>query len=63
MRLTIESTFDRYGTHALPNPLPAPPEDWAGPFEAEAKNLGLTTTDISRAHGALEEYLRALGEQ
>lgn len=59
MRLTIETTFDRYGTHALPNPLPAPPEDWVGPFETEAKNLGLTTIDISRAHGALEEYLRA----
>ena len=27
-RRTIMATFDRYGTHALPNPLPDPPEDW-----------------------------------
>jgi hypothetical protein len=62
MRRTIEATFDRYGTHALPDRLPAPPEDWAGPFVAEAANLGLRTTDIGRAHDAIEEYLRALGD-
>ena len=39
MRRTIEATFDRYGTHVLPAPLPAPPEDWARPFEAEAQKL------------------------
>ena len=31
MRRTLEATFDRYGTHAMPDPLPAPPEDWARP--------------------------------
>lgn len=60
MRRTIEAAFDRYGTHALPDPLPAPPEGWTVPFEAEATNLGLRTTDISHAHEAIEEYLRAL---
>ena len=60
MRRTLEATFDRYGTHALPDPLPAPPEHWAEPFEADATSLGLRTTDIGRAHDAIEEYLRAL---
>ena len=60
LRRTIEATFDRYGTHPLPDPLPAPPEDWAGPFKAEAANLGLRTTDIGRAHDAIEEYVRVL---
>jgi hypothetical protein len=63
MRRTIEATFDRYGTHALPAPLPAPPEDWARPFEAEAQKLGLATTDIKDAHETVEDYLRTLAKQ
>ena len=62
MRRSLELTFDRYDTHALPKPLPPPPEDWAGPFEAEAMNLGLKTTDIGRAHYTLERHLRTLEE-
>ena len=61
MRRTIEATFDRYGTHALPAPLPAPPEDWARPFEAQ--KLGLATTDIKDAHETVEDYLRTLAKQ
>jgi predicted nucleotidyltransferase component of viral defense system len=63
MQRTVEATFNRYGTHVLPDPLPAPPGDWAEPFKAETTNLELTITDISSAHNALEKYLRALGEQ
>ncbi len=63
MRRTIEATFDRYGTHVLPAPLPAPPEDWARPFEAEAQKLGLATTDIKDAHETVEDYLRTLAKQ
>lgn len=59
MRRTIEATFDRYGTHALPAPLPAPPEDWARPFEAEAQKLGLATTDIKDAHETVEDSRKA----
>lgn len=62
MQRSLELTFDRYGTHSLPKSLPPPPEDWAEPFEAEATNLGLKTTDINRAHDALERYLRTLEE-
>lgn len=62
MQRIIEATFNRYDTHVLPDPLPLTPGDWAEPFKAEAANLGLTTTDISSEHNALEKYLRALGE-
>jgi hypothetical protein len=57
MRRTIEATFDRYGTHVLPDPLPATPEYWAAPFEAEVRRLRLTVTEIDRAHETLEKYL------
>ncbi len=57
MRRTIEATFDRYGTHELPRPLPPAPADWAEPFGATARDLGLTVTGIDRAHAILKEYL------
>lgn len=63
MKRTIEATFDRYGTHALPDPLPTPPGDWTEPFEAEVRNLGLATTDIKNAHQAVKDYVRVLTEQ
>lgn len=62
MRQSLELTFDRYDTHALLKPLPPPPEDWAEPFEAEATNLGLKTTDINHAHDTLGRHLRTLEE-
>lgn len=57
MRRTIESAFDRYGTHELPRRLPPAPADWAEPFGATARDLGLTITEIDRAHEIVEEYL------
>lgn len=60
MRRTIEATFDRYGTHELPHPLPSAPADWAESFGATAQDLGLTVTEIDRAREILEEYLDAV---
>lgn len=57
MRRTIAATFNRYGTHELPCPLPPAPADWAEPFKAAAQDLGLTVTGIDRAHEILEEYM------
>lgn len=62
-RLRKWVAFDRYDTHALPNPLPAPPGNWTEPFGAEARNLGLTTTNIDHAHDVLEDYLRTLTDR
>lgn len=60
MQRTIEATFDRYGTHALPDPMPDPPEGWKMPFEAAAEELGLETTEIDLAHRRLQDYLRSI---
>lgn len=61
MRRTIKATFERYGTHPLPDPLPPPPEGWRGSFEATAGDLALETTDVRLAHEKLESYLAGLG--
>jgi hypothetical protein len=37
----IRATFERRGTHDLSSPLPVPPEDWAKPFAALAKECSL----------------------
>ena len=38
----IRVTFDCRGTHAVPNPLPQPPTNWQKPYEALAKECGLS---------------------
>jgi len=38
-------------------------ELWAGPFEAEARNLDLATTNIKDAHKAVEDYARTLAQR
>jgi hypothetical protein len=49
-------TFDRRGTHALPNVLPQPPTDWQKPYDALAKECGLSGA-VDRAFAILEIYL------
>ena|SRR5215203_2112999 len=58
-RRTIMATFDRYGTHALPNPLPDPPEDWMCPSKRRRRTRvwGPSTSD---AHATIQEHTRAL---
>jgi hypothetical protein len=38
----IRVTFDRRGTHAVPNPLPQPPADWQKLYDALARECGLS---------------------
>jgi hypothetical protein len=38
----IRVTFERRKTHALPNVLPVPPADWKKPYEALARECGLS---------------------
>ena len=52
----IRVTFDRRGTHALPKTLPHPPTDWQKPYEALAKECGLSE-EIEGAFAVLEEFL------
>lgn len=52
----IRATFERRGTHALPSPLPAPPEDWAKPFAALAKDCRLKL-DVASALAFVNDYM------
>lgn len=38
----IRVTFERRKTHALPNALPVPPADWQKPYDALARECGLS---------------------
>jgi len=38
----IRVTFERRKTHALPNALPGPPAEWQKPYEALARECGLS---------------------
>lgn len=50
-------TFDRRGTHTLPMALPKPPSDWKKPYDALAKECGLSGT-VDGAFAILDVYLR-----
>jgi hypothetical protein len=52
----IRVTFDRRGTHAVPNILPQPPTDWQKPYDALAKECRLTGA-VDEAFGTLDTYL------
>jgi hypothetical protein len=53
----IRLTFDRRGTHTLPKVLPKPPSDWKKPYDALAKECGLSGT-VDGAFAILDVYLR-----
>jgi hypothetical protein len=48
----IRVTFERRNTHALPNTVPVPPSEWQKPYEALARECGLS--------GQLEEAVAVL---
>jgi hypothetical protein len=52
----IRLTFERRGTHSVPNPLPQPPTDWQKPYDALAKECGLSGA-IDSAFTILNAYL------
>ena len=52
----IRVTFDRRGTHAVPKMLPQPPTDWQKPYDALAKECGLSG-GIEGAFAVLEKFL------
>jgi hypothetical protein len=52
----IRVTFDRRGTHAVPNPLSQPPTNWQKPYEALAKECGLSQ-GIESGFTILDAYL------
>jgi Nucleotidyl transferase AbiEii toxin, Type IV TA system len=60
LREAIRLTFDRRGTHAVPNILPHPPTDWQKPYDALAKECGLSGA-IEGAFAILDTCLREVG--
>ena len=57
----IRITFDRRETHATPMVLPQPPSDWKKPYDALAKECGLSGT-LDGAFAILDLYLRELNK-
>lgn len=55
----IQATFDRYGTHLLPNPLPEPPATWVASFEAMAQEVDLSVTGLDEAYRRVKDFLNA----
>jgi hypothetical protein len=56
----IHLTFDRRGTHALPSMLHPPPTDWQKPYDALAKECGLSG-GLEWAFETLDRYVTELG--
>ena len=56
-KVTLQALFARYGTHALPRPIPTPPADWLAPFKAQSLELGLEPSDAMIWHARLEQFV------
>jgi Nucleotidyl transferase AbiEii toxin, Type IV TA system len=52
----IRVTFDRRGTHAVPTSLPQPPTGWQKPYDALAKECGLSEV-LDESFVILDAYL------
>ena len=56
LRIAIEETFTRRGTHEAPRRLPPPPADWSVAYRGEAEAVSITT-DLKEAHTLAAEWL------
>jgi predicted nucleotidyltransferase component of viral defense system len=48
----VQAVFDRYGSHPLPEEVPAPPEDWRGPYQVMAQSLAPSRHRHGRGPGS-----------
>ena len=55
----IRVTFDRRKTHALPNTLPVPPAEWHKPYQALARECGLSG-EVKDAFHILQTFAEPL---
>lgn len=58
LREAVSATFRRRKTHQIPDQVPAPPDDWAGPFLAMAQDCGILG-DIHAAAKTLTQFIDA----
>jgi hypothetical protein len=59
VRVAVEATFHRRGTHSVPDDVPEPPSGWAKPFTALAAECGLEHT-LTTAHKGVAAFWRSL---
>ena len=59
VRAAVDITFQRRGTHTVPDVVPGPPSGWAKPFAALAADCGLDGR-LSTAHERVEVFWRTL---
>ena len=59
VRAGVDATFQRRGTHSVPDVVPEPPSDWAKPFAALAAECGLEQT-LAAAHERVEAFWRTV---
>ena len=59
VRAAVTATFQRRGTHAVPDVVPEPPPGWAKPFAALATDCGLEPS-LARAHERVEVFWRSV---
>jgi predicted nucleotidyltransferase component of viral defense system len=55
----LQAVFAARGSHALPARFPEPPQEWAGPYRAMAREVGIDT-DIKQSSGAVAAFLDPL---
>ena len=55
----IRITFDRRGTHTVPNPLPQPPADWQKPYDALGRECNLSGR-LEEAFAVLREFMELI---
>jgi len=59
VRMAVDATFQRRGTHPVPDVVPEPPSGWAKPFTALAAECGLEQT-LATAHERVEAFWRRI---
>ena len=59
LRQAIQSTFEVYGTHAVPDRLPLPPESWLSAFEHQKEFVGIdSNASLQDVHKIIADFLR-----
>lgn len=60
---TVRRVFDLYRTHPLPEALPEPQADWAGPFRELARRVGLNPPEMTVQWRHVAEFYARLTEK
>ena len=59
VRKSIDATFKRRKTHAMPDALQTPPAEWKQPYANLARQCGLSE-DLDEAFRLVTDYLRSV---